>query len=129
MRSVLRCITVDISTLAAKMPRRRFVCGFGCYSGSLQVCQDTDADPSEEMIIGIVAAARYLGYDKPDSFRRARTRHPIPGEGKTDDGRPLLDSRSAAERAERPQDRRQPHTRRAGLLPYQATFALPYNGT
>jgi len=33
-------------------------------------------------------AARYLGYDKPDSFRRARTRHPIPGEGKTDDGRP-----------------------------------------
>ena len=27
------------------------------------------------MIIGI-AAAGYLGYDKPDSFRRARTRHP-----------------------------------------------------
>jgi hypothetical protein len=40
------------------------------------------------MIIGIAAAAHYLGYRKPDSFRRARTRHPIPGEGKTDDGRP-----------------------------------------
>jgi hypothetical protein len=44
--------------------------------------------PAEEMVIGIVAAARYLGYDKPDSFRRARTRHPIPGETKTGDGRP-----------------------------------------
>jgi hypothetical protein len=43
---------------------------------------------AEEMIIGIAAAARYLGYRKPDSFRRARTRRPIPGEGKTDDGRP-----------------------------------------
>ena len=41
-----------------------------------------------ELIVGIAAAARYLGYDKPDSFRRARTRHPIPGEQKTTDGRP-----------------------------------------
>ena len=32
--------------------------------------------------------AGYLGYDKPDSFRRARTRHPIPGESRTADGRP-----------------------------------------
>ena len=40
------------------------------------------------MIIGIAAAARYLGYRKADSFRRARTRRPIPGEGKTPDGRP-----------------------------------------
>ncbi|MDQ2816294.1 MAG: hypothetical protein M3Z75_31740 [Actinomycetota bacterium] len=31
---------------------------------------------------------RYLGYRKPDSFRRARTRRPIPGETKTGDGRP-----------------------------------------
>ncbi len=46
------------------------------------------ADDAEEIIVGIAAAARYLGYDKPDSFRRARTRHPIPGEGKTADGRP-----------------------------------------
>ena len=45
-------------------------------------------DEAEEIIVGIAAAARYLGYDKPDSFRRARTRHPIAGEGKTDDGRP-----------------------------------------
>ncbi len=45
-------------------------------------------DEAEEIIVGIAAAARYLGYDKPDSFRRARTRHPIPGEGKTGDGRP-----------------------------------------
>jgi hypothetical protein len=42
----------------------------------------------EPLIIGIADAASYLGYDKPDSFRRARTRHPIPGESKTDDGRP-----------------------------------------
>ena len=41
-----------------------------------------------DMIVGITAAAGYLGYDKPDSFRRARTRHPIPGEQKTPDGRP-----------------------------------------
>ena len=40
------------------------------------------------MIVGIAAAARYLRYDKPDSFRRARTRHPIPGEARTPDGRP-----------------------------------------
>ena len=40
------------------------------------------------MIVGIAAAARYLGYDKPDSFRRAPTRHPIPGEDRTGDGRP-----------------------------------------
>ena len=40
------------------------------------------------MITGIAAAAGYLGYDKPDSFRRARTRHPIPGETRTPDGRP-----------------------------------------
>jgi hypothetical protein len=42
----------------------------------------------DELIIGIAAAARCLGYDKPDSFRRARTRHPVPGETKTSDGRP-----------------------------------------
>jgi hypothetical protein len=41
-----------------------------------------------ELITGIDAAARYLGYDKPDSFRRARTRNPIPGEARTGDGRP-----------------------------------------
>jgi len=40
------------------------------------------------VIVGIAAAARYLRYDKPDSFRRARTRHPIPGEARTPDGRP-----------------------------------------
>jgi hypothetical protein len=45
-------------------------------------------DPRDKLIIGIADAASYLGYDKPDSFRRARTRHPIPGEGKTGDGRP-----------------------------------------
>ncbi len=41
-----------------------------------------------DVIVGIAAAASYLGYDKPDSFRRARTRHPIPGEYKMSDGRP-----------------------------------------
>jgi len=39
------------------------------------------------VIVGITAAARYLGYDKPDSFRRARTRDPIPGERRLPDGR------------------------------------------
>jgi hypothetical protein len=51
----------------------------------------TDPDPAtggrEDLITGI-AAADYLGYGKPDSFRRARTRHPIPGETRTPDGRP-----------------------------------------
>ena len=32
--------------------------------------------------------ARFLGYDKPEGFRRARTGTPIPGEGKLPDGRP-----------------------------------------
>jgi hypothetical protein len=37
---------------------------------------------SDGLIIGIADAASYLGYDKPDSFRRARSRTPVPGEGK-----------------------------------------------
>jgi hypothetical protein len=45
-------------------------------------------DPAEEIIVGIAAGAAYLGYAKPDTFRRARTRHPIPGEGRASDGRP-----------------------------------------
>jgi hypothetical protein len=45
-------------------------------------------EPGPDAIIGVPAAARLLGYDKPDSFRRARTRHPIPGEGRLPDGRP-----------------------------------------
>jgi hypothetical protein len=40
------------------------------------------------VITGIAAAAGYLGYGNPDSFRRARTRHPIPGETRALDGRP-----------------------------------------
>ena len=46
------------------------------------------ADGGDDLITGIAAAAGYLGYGKPDSFRRARTRHPIPGETRTSDGRP-----------------------------------------
>jgi hypothetical protein len=49
---------------------------------------DQDTGDSGDLITGIAAAAEYLGYDKPDSFRRARTRHPIPGETRTGDGRP-----------------------------------------
>jgi hypothetical protein len=45
-------------------------------------------DTTADLITGIAAAAGYLGYDKPDSFRRARTRHPIPGETRTPEGRP-----------------------------------------
>ena len=48
----------------------------------------------ETLITGIAAAAEYLGYDKPDSFRRARTRHPIPGETRTGDGRPAWNPRT-----------------------------------
>ncbi|HEX4060046.1 MAG TPA: hypothetical protein VHY58_03405, partial [Streptosporangiaceae bacterium] len=33
------------------------------------------AEPGPDAIIGVPAAARLLGYDKPESFRRARTRH------------------------------------------------------
>jgi hypothetical protein len=55
--------------------------------------RDTPADQvtarnAVDMITGIAAAAGYLGYGNPDSFRRARTRHPIPGEIRTPDGRP-----------------------------------------
>ena len=46
------------------------------------------AGGGDHLITGIAAAAGYLGYDKPDSFRRARTRHPIPGETRTPEGRP-----------------------------------------
>jgi len=44
--------------------------------------------PGGDLIIGLAEAASYLGYDKPDSFRRARTRYHIPGERKMPDGRP-----------------------------------------
>lgn len=44
--------------------------------------------PGDGLIIGLADAASYLGYDKPESFRRARTRNPIPGEAKLPDGRP-----------------------------------------
>jgi hypothetical protein len=49
---------------------------------------EPDAGPGPDAVIGIPAAARLLGYDKPESFRRARTRHPIPGEQRLPDGRP-----------------------------------------
>jgi hypothetical protein len=45
-------------------------------------------DDAGGLITGIAAAAGYVGYDKPDSFRRARTRHPSPSETRTPDGRP-----------------------------------------
>jgi hypothetical protein len=45
-------------------------------------------DGVPDMITGIAAAAEYPGYGEPDSFRRARTRNPIPGETRTPDGRP-----------------------------------------
>ncbi len=37
--------------------------------------------PGDELIIGLADAASYLGYDKPESFRRARTRNPDPRRG------------------------------------------------
>jgi hypothetical protein len=52
------------------------------------------AGEGEDLIVGIADAVRYLGYDKPDSFRRARTRNPIPGESRTTDGRPAWTSRA-----------------------------------
>jgi hypothetical protein len=53
--------------------------------------ESATAVAGDGLITGIAAAAGYLGYDKPDSFRRARTRHPIPGEIRTLDGRPAWD--------------------------------------
>jgi hypothetical protein len=50
--------------------------------------REPDTGPGPDAIIGIPAAASFLGYGKPDSFRRARTRHPIPGEHRLPDGRP-----------------------------------------
>lgn len=57
----------------------------------------TSAEPvadgdGDGLVVGIAAAASYLGYDKPDSFRRTRTRHPIPGETRASDGRPAWTS-------------------------------------
>ncbi len=49
---------------------------------------DRVTDSGDNLITGIADAAGYLGYDKPESFRCARTRHPIPGETRTPDGRP-----------------------------------------
>ncbi len=67
---------------------------------------DTPAPvPGGQLIIGIADAASYLGYDKPESFRRARTRNPIPGEGKTDDGRPCWTPQMLPQLAKQAQDR------------------------
>jgi hypothetical protein len=65
-----------------------------CYHTSVRdrrsrsVPADPAAGPAEDLVIGIAAAATFLGFDKADSFRRARTRHPILGETRTSDGRP-----------------------------------------
>ena len=61
--------------------------------------RDTPADQArqvarDDLIAGIEDAAGYLGYDKADSFRRARTRHPIPGETRTSGGRPAWTTRA-----------------------------------
>jgi hypothetical protein len=71
--------------------------------------QDTAGDGGREetVIVGIAAAARYLCYDKPDSFRRACTRHPIPGESRTGDGRPCWTPRCCGA-GKQTKDRRQP---------------------
>jgi hypothetical protein len=50
----------------------------------LRIVQPDD----EPQIVGMAAAARFLGYEKQDSFKRARARNPIPGETRTEDGRP-----------------------------------------
>lgn len=51
--------------------------------------------PGEPLIVGLAAAAAYLGYEKPDSFKKARARakaagNPIPGETRTKDGQPAF---------------------------------------
>ena len=48
----------------------------------------------DDLIVGIEDAAGFLGYGKADSFRRARTRHPIPGETRTSGGRPAWTARA-----------------------------------
>ena len=67
-----------------------------------------DGPGPDDLIIGIAAAARFLGYGKPESFRRARTRHPIPGEHKTPDGRPCWTAPRPARLAQRTENRREP---------------------
>jgi hypothetical protein len=69
-----------------------------------------------DMIVGITAAAHYLGYDKPESFRRARTRHPVPGEGKMPDGRPCWTPQALRSWAIHTENRREPHTSRGTRL-------------
>jgi hypothetical protein len=60
--------------------------------------RDTPADQvakgDDGLIVGIEDAAGFLGYGKADSFRRARTRHPIPGETRTSGGRPAWTARA-----------------------------------
>jgi hypothetical protein len=60
--------------------------------------RDTPADQvtngDDHLIVGIEDAAGFLGYGKADSFRRARTRHPIPGETRTSSGRPAWTART-----------------------------------
>lgn len=56
----------------------------GPAHGHLRVVKN----PDENLIIGITAAAEFLGYEKAESFRRARGRNPIPGEMRTSDDRP-----------------------------------------
>jgi len=58
-------------------------------SGAAETATNSD---DEDLVVGIAAAATFLGYEKPDSFRRARTRRPIPGETRTIDGRPAWSS-------------------------------------
>ena len=54
--------------------------------------QVTNGD--DDLIFGIEDAAGFLGYGKADSFRRARTRHPIPNETRTSGGRPAWTART-----------------------------------
>ena len=63
-------------------------------AGQADAPADQGTGGGETLITGIAAAAEYLGYDKPDSFRRARTRHPIPEETRTSDGRPAWNPRT-----------------------------------
>jgi len=67
------------------------------------------AGGDDDLIVGIEDAARFLGYGKPDSFRRARTRHPIPGETRTSGGHPAWTTRALLSwRSQRKRERRVP---------------------
>ena len=90
-------MSLSLSHLDSRHPRQReTLCGVSPWDTAadrVDAPAGQAADGEDDLVVGIAAAAGYLGYDNPDSFRRARTRHPIPGETRTSEGRPAWNPR------------------------------------